>query len=427
MTDSSKAPLAELVQEAHYLGKSQDLKSVLQAQRDVQPSLASSLPNSFAKVGHYFAITMALLQAVKNKRSTVFRNISVEVAETQTVSPDFHLPPTQSLYEIIMSFDVEHGRGTRRYGNLSSAFNRFASTRLKSHRKTVHAELQLLFFYETNTTVKRPRIICASKSACFLCNQFILLHGRFIPHCTHGRVYPLWGLPACALRKIDNARDSMAYVVERMNEVLERKIVTILSQPASGGRDHPSESLLHTLAIWTPASSAGVSRIRSPAPDLIHSETLENIRSPPGTGFPDPWIETLLDRLRSSTESPDHMISHGNSHNMFEDLPHKKYRPWLKGNSVATDAPKGHNASLCAASAATDVRVNLTQAKRQQTQRARIWDDVRTPLLPIHRQPAGEPHSDSVWSIAISMVTVLLVSGAGYGIWRAWKSGFSRN
>jgi hypothetical protein len=58
----------------------------------------------------------------------------------------------------------------------------------KSHWK-VHAEIQLLFFYEAHPSRRRPRFICSSKSACYLCNLFFSLHGGFYVPRTHGRLY----------------------------------------------------------------------------------------------------------------------------------------------------------------------------------------------------------------------------------------------
>jgi hypothetical protein len=52
----------------------------------------------------------------------------------------------------------------------------------------VRAEMQLLFFYELHPDRPRPRIICSSKSACYLCNLFFQLHGGFQVPRAHGRL-----------------------------------------------------------------------------------------------------------------------------------------------------------------------------------------------------------------------------------------------
>lgn len=62
----------------------------------------------------------------------------------------------------------------------------------------VHAEIQLLIHYERNSCNLPPRIICSSKQACFFCNLFFKIHGRFVIPSTYGRFYKKWALPEAA-------------------------------------------------------------------------------------------------------------------------------------------------------------------------------------------------------------------------------------
>jgi len=66
----------------------------------------------------------------------------------------------------------------------------------------IHAEIQLLYHCRTvlqNETLL-PRVLCSSKSACWLCNAFILFDSKihtpkfYTPRC-HGKLYPGWRLP----------------------------------------------------------------------------------------------------------------------------------------------------------------------------------------------------------------------------------------
>lgn len=60
----------------------------------------------------------------------------------------------------------------------------------------VHAEIQLVTFFEQGPqTGPTPRVICASKNACYLCNLFLSLHGKFYTPRTHGKIYHQWILP----------------------------------------------------------------------------------------------------------------------------------------------------------------------------------------------------------------------------------------
>src|SRR5271167_475092 len=62
--------------------------------------------------------------------------------------------------------------------------------------KRIHAEIQIIYHYELNPVPISPRVICSSKSACFLCNLFAQVHRKFYIARTHGRLYENWKLPA---------------------------------------------------------------------------------------------------------------------------------------------------------------------------------------------------------------------------------------
>lgn len=64
----------------------------------------------------------------------------------------------------------------------------------------IHAEVQLLTHYMLQDSQcpnpdPAPRVIGASKSACFLCFLFIACHGRLHSPATHGRLYDQWTIP----------------------------------------------------------------------------------------------------------------------------------------------------------------------------------------------------------------------------------------
>ncbi|KAI4137415.1 MAG: hypothetical protein L6R39_007305 [Caloplaca ligustica] len=67
----------------------------------------------------------------------------------------------------------------------------------KPMRCYVHAEVQLITFYgiPPGTDGLTPRVLGVSKSACYLCDLFISLHGQFFISKTHGRLYDQWTVP----------------------------------------------------------------------------------------------------------------------------------------------------------------------------------------------------------------------------------------
>lgn len=59
----------------------------------------------------------------------------------------------------------------------------------------IHAEIQLVAHCELNQVSRPPRVICSSKDACYLCNEFVRLHGKFYIPKTHGNLYTGWFIP----------------------------------------------------------------------------------------------------------------------------------------------------------------------------------------------------------------------------------------
>ena len=61
----------------------------------------------------------------------------------------------------------------------------------------VHAEIQMITFYAQNPQLsqKVPRVVGASKSACYLCSLFVHKDGQFFISRTHGKLYDQWTVP----------------------------------------------------------------------------------------------------------------------------------------------------------------------------------------------------------------------------------------
>jgi hypothetical protein len=85
----------------------------------------------------------------------------------------------------------------------------------------IHAEIQIVTWYDLHPSPHPPRVISSSKDACFLCNEFIRLHGQYHVPGSHGRLYPAWRWP-----NIDGHEEIQA----RLNNVVEEKIVGIVRE-----------------------------------------------------------------------------------------------------------------------------------------------------------------------------------------------------
>ena len=114
-----------------------------------------------------------------------------------------------------------------------------------SKNSKVHAEIQLLYYCETTLQGKLlPRVICSSKSACWLCNAFILMHGKIHTPRSHGRLYPGWRLPNMQSGWCND-------VAARFNQRLENKVAeslkTLHERKARTNFPEPIESELSVI------------------------------------------------------------------------------------------------------------------------------------------------------------------------------------
>ncbi|KAM0664928.1 hypothetical protein ACQRIU_006081 [Beauveria bassiana] len=95
----------------------------------------------------------------------------------------------------------------------------------------LHAEVQLLCQILSQPSHTPPRVVCASKDACFLCNCLLRAHAKlYTPRC-HGKLYAGWRLPmmTAELRQLQVS----------INRMLEQKIqssAAALLQSVSGRR-----------------------------------------------------------------------------------------------------------------------------------------------------------------------------------------------
>jgi hypothetical protein len=125
----------------------------------------------------------------------------------------------------------------------------------------VHAEIQLLTFYgqNPNPATLTPRVLGVSKSACYLCDLFILNHGQFFITKTHGRLHDQWNVPDLA-EFGQSQRDDYRRILVAMNRELETAIVNERNSPQRLNRKFPVGSWLSlptAFPLSPVASSAG--------------------------------------------------------------------------------------------------------------------------------------------------------------------------
>lgn len=121
----------------------------------------------------------------------------------------------------------------------------------------VHAEVQLLFYYEQNSCKVPLRIICSSKQACFLCNLFFKMHGRFIVPSTHGRIYEKWALPS----EGDSTGNTNSDILTTIRDFVSAVEETLLREAQSTRRPYPdpNKSIILQSAVCSQSNQSTTS------------------------------------------------------------------------------------------------------------------------------------------------------------------------
>lgn len=131
--------------------------------RDKRCCFSKAAIQQIGKIGRYWSLSANLTSAAR-KYADLFSNLRYDI-----------LTPYQSTM-----FQSHSGQLT--------------------HFCHVHAEVQMVAFYESeeNGVRIRPRVIGASKAACYLCNSFIYSHGSFFLSQTQGHLHGQWTVPDLA-------------------------------------------------------------------------------------------------------------------------------------------------------------------------------------------------------------------------------------
>ena len=210
------------------------------------------LPQAIGKLGRYYCVTCDLIDAARSSQYTIFGRLTIKTLEESVLD-------SRSITNGLLGFDrtleritsLSYQRQVDRYG-----LKAFSLSRTKYHARIlsrhppwkIHAEIQLLFFYEHKSDIPPPRFICPSKSACYLYDLFVKSHGKFRLPRTHGRLYDRWILPDWSVHQ-SPVRRSVQSAVDRCNNTLESKILQTLSTKRPSFY-HPNESVLHLREPW---------------------------------------------------------------------------------------------------------------------------------------------------------------------------------
>lgn len=262
--------VGRIVKQTYEISKSGSLNLVFQGS-NFCPATKSYILEASGKIGKYYSIAYELVSMARLKLHRIFNNIRVVPID-------------------VCKLPNLHGR--------------------------IHAEIKLLFFYEANPELNRPRVICSNKSACYLCNLFFEIHGGFIMPRTHGRLYGRWLLPDW-LDMPKGRQQFFRTCLMRMKKTLDGKIREATISP-SRRLSNPKESVLLSSVRW-PSSSAisNKSEISQATNSTIRAiprsvekplyDEISNIPTPPPTPPASPVGHFHVPFL-SPTESPETLL-----------------------------------------------------------------------------------------------------------------------
>ncbi|KAF8853841.1 hypothetical protein BDZ45DRAFT_677402 [Acephala macrosclerotiorum] len=265
----------QIIMLAHNLTQSPSFTIALTTSSELGPNQRVSLEDTMRKLGQYYKASSELVLAARRRKCRIFQRIRVE--RFQTSVPDNIKQPSTSGSALPLIKHLLNSPATSkllgRFHNSESFADAAILRRLNNSRSgiKVHAEIKLLFFYETHPEITRPRVICASKSACYLCDLFIRLYGEFQTLGTFGKFNERWILPDWLDTIPSNRLQPLRNIVERFSMILDSEIGLALKSPKR--LPDPLESTVGLSAQWSNSTvDCGLCTCTSPVQcDLVSS------------------------------------------------------------------------------------------------------------------------------------------------------------
>lgn len=226
----------------------------------------TSVVDGFRKLGRYVTLGPCLLRFAR--KFAVFQTIVVRPVEAHPTAPKgFQTGSVGTVPGGLLRRYINH-RTRARKATIEQFEHRLGAKladiqadlqRKSALRKTIHAEIQLLFHCEQKSEVRlKPRVICASKNACYLCNLFLSLHDQFYTPKTHGRLYPQWTLPDLVALSIPATRlQELDELYNRFHALIEQQILSCL-ETASLSRSFDNESRILNVRSLTASEASAI-------------------------------------------------------------------------------------------------------------------------------------------------------------------------
>jgi hypothetical protein len=243
--------LKRIVTIAYDLIQSNEFKTVVGSLHASNKN-AATLSDSIVKLGQYYRATRQLVLAARRTKYRVFHRIKVQAFQTEVPNaikvrskPGASIPLIKTL-----SRRPEIPKLLQQFQGSEAKADLALIHRLNNTRSgiKVHAEIKLLFFYEIHPGIRRPRIIAANKSSCYLCDLFFRLHGLFQLPSTFGMLNERWILPDWCTVAPGRAEHLKGTLIE-FDSVLDSQLASVLHQRQR--QPDPMQSLVALSAPWS--------------------------------------------------------------------------------------------------------------------------------------------------------------------------------
>ena len=265
-----------IIRMTHALNQSAEFNATLRDSSALSPAEKTCLEDRMAKLGQYYKASAELVLAARRKRYRIFERIRVESFQIR-VPDDVRVPSNPGSAAPLIKTLQESNQACKLLQQFNGSESKASAALLRRLDNTrsgikVHAEIKLLFYYESHPNVVKPRVICANKSACYLCDLFLRVHSRFQVPRTFGKLNERWILPDWLDTLLPERVPVLKTVVERFDSVLDTQI-----QRLSGGigrHPDPMESAVGISAHWS------ISSLESPMKGHPISRTVKSVSTP---------------------------------------------------------------------------------------------------------------------------------------------------
>lgn len=260
--------LIQTVQLFHSLDIS-DMGGLLSDQREVNSCTQDYLSKNVRKLARYAEVARNLANAARNPKYLLFRHIAISGVSFKQIEAQSFRSTLETFDKSLMRLKMSINPSDKKPGALEIIRQNHEKCAWKANDSgKVHAEIQLLFFYEASKQARRPRVICSSKSACYLCDLFIKCHGKFSIPQTHGRIYNKWTFPAY-MPQHKAAFADLLRAATMMNDAIEGRI-SVLASSQRPRLAPPNESVVGICQPWSTTSTlVPLQEVPSPTDGIV--------------------------------------------------------------------------------------------------------------------------------------------------------------